>query len=66
MNTNPKLAMKVLKQMEEDFVRVEASLINVQDEAQKLKLFQEVREHRLAVERLKQYYHKILIRSSGG
>lgn len=50
--------------MDEDFVRIEASLLNVQDEAKKVELFKEIRDHRLAVEKLKMYYQKILVRQS--
>lgn len=64
MITNVKLALKVLREMNEDFIHVEASLANIPDEARKIELFKEIREHRLAVEKLKTYYQKILVRQS--
>jgi hypothetical protein len=64
MQTNPRLALKVLKSMEEDFVQLEASLLNVQDEATRIILFKEAREKRLAVDLLKSYYQRIVIRQA--
>lgn len=64
MPVNIKLALKVLREMEADFIQLEASLIQVADEAKKLELFKQVREKRSSVQNLKDYYQKLLTRQS--
>lgn len=62
MQTNAKLALKVLKQMTEDFISLEASLLNVKDEETKIILFKQIQEKKAAVQLLKDYYQRIVIR----
>lgn len=64
MPVNVKLALKVLREMEADFIQIEASLSMVQDEAKKIELFRQVREKRQNVANLKDYYSKLLTRQS--
>lgn len=64
MPVNVKLALKVLREMEADFIQIEASLAMVQDEAKKIELFRQVREKRQNVANLKDYYSKLLTRQS--
>lgn len=62
MNTNLKLALKVLKSMDEDFIRLEASLIHMTDIEARNKIFFEIREKREAVSKLRDYYQRLLSR----
>jgi len=64
MISNPKLNIKVLKQIAEDFVHVEASLVNVQDEETQKRLFLETREYRKSIQALINYYKRILERQA--
>lgn len=64
MAVNIKLALKVLREMEADFIQIEASLIHVKDEKQQVELFRQVREKRQSVALLKDFYSKMLSRQS--
>lgn len=60
MQTNPKLALKVLNQTQMDFIAIEGSMIHIKDENVKLKLFKELQELKKSVMMLQEYYRKVL------
>lgn len=62
MPLNKKLAIKVLKEMDFDFIMLEASIVPMQDEANKIALFKQIRELRESAQKLKDYYLKLLTR----
>lgn len=64
MPLNRKLAVKVLKEMEIDFVYLEARLVNVQDEAKQMELFKQIQELKASANKLKLYYQKLLLQGA--
>jgi hypothetical protein len=60
---NLKLNIKVLKQMDEDLINLEASLVNLKDEQVKIAMFNEARELRKCAAKLHEFYQKVLNRT---
>lgn len=64
MITNVKLALKVLKSMDEDFIHIEASLLSIENQEARETLFKQIRDKREAVAKLLTYYQQLLLRNS--
>ena len=63
---NLKLNLKVLNEMDADFIYLEGTLLQVQDQERREALFREIRQYREWIGKLKEHYHKRLLQKPNG
>lgn len=60
MSANPKLAVKVLKEMQQDMIVYEGSLLKVESEETRIALFKEIQEYKKSINSLLKFYAKMI------